>query len=187
MAVTATNLVQGPGTLYTGDFGATQPQDSAITDPPDVANWTDAGGTDSGLSLSVNQKYSQLTVDQIVDMIESRMTERTITVATNLAEISLDNLALALNITGPASGTGYKSLDIAAANSSATKALYKSLIMDGWGPNMARRRVIIPKILSTAEVKFAYQKDGQTFYSVEFTAHWVDATTPIVHLVDADA
>ena len=45
MSVTATNLCLGPGTLYTGAFGAAEPADADVNTTPEVSAWTDLGGT----------------------------------------------------------------------------------------------------------------------------------------------
>ena len=73
MTVTATNLIQGPATIYAGAFGATEPAD--IDTAPGVG-WTDLG---------------------------RKRTGRSINVATSLAEPTLENLARAMNNTAPTS------------------------------------------------------------------------------------
>src|SRR5690606_10269306 len=52
MAVTVTNLIMGPGTVYKGEFQATEPADSDVTLPLNETNvsgdWVDLGGTNGG-------------------------------------------------------------------------------------------------------------------------------------------
>lgn len=186
MSTTVTNLIQGPATLYIGAFGAAEPEDTAVATPPVSPAWKDCGGTSGGLTLSINQTYSQLSVDQIVDTPESRLTGRVITVATSLAEGTLTNLKTVLNggtVTDDAvAHTQTYDPDIA---DSATQPDYAAIIFDGWAPALLRRRVVVRKVLSTAEVGIAYTKDGQTLFPVTFTAHYVDSTTPLFHVCDA--
>lgn len=166
----------GPATLYQGDFGADEPAGSLINSAPAASAWTDVGGTLDGLEISIEQNYSDLTVDQVVDKAGGRLTERTIQVVTKLAEPTLDNLFFALNDGTPASGAGWKSYEPNFA-SSATQPTYRALLFDGYGENSLRRRVILRRVLSTAGVKFAYKKDEQTVYEVTFTCYYVDAQT----------
>jgi hypothetical protein len=111
MSVTTTNLIQGPGTLYTGAFGATEPTDTAVNAIPAASAWTDMGGTQDGVKLSVDQTYSELEVDQITLRVGSRLTKADFTIETSLAEATLENLSTTLNGGTAASGAGFKSFD----------------------------------------------------------------------------
>ncbi|MGH8571195.1 MAG: hypothetical protein ACREX8_01290, partial [Gammaproteobacteria bacterium] len=126
MAVTATNLILGPGSLYTGVFGVAEPADTAVASPPG-AGWTDVGGTSDGVTLTVNQEFTELAVDQIVDVPGRRLTKRDMTIGTNLAEPTLDNLVVAMNGGTTATGAGFKSLEPAFATS-ATQPTYKAVL-----------------------------------------------------------
>jgi hypothetical protein len=184
MALSVTNLIQGPGVLYTGAFGATEPLDTAVATAPAVA-WTDAGGTDGGVKLTVDQKFSALSVDQVVDRAGSRMTGREWMINTNLAEPTLANLSIALNGGTAASGTGYASYD-PINTAAAFSPTYIAVLIDGYAPGNVtwRRRVIVRKTLSTAKAELSYQNDKQTFIPVEFTGHYVSSSITPVHVVD---
>lgn len=184
MAVVASNLTLGPGTLYRGAEGATEPLETAVATAPDSGAWTDVGATSDGVTLSLELEYTEMTVDQSVDRIGSRLTARTMTLATNLAEVTLENLSFALNAGGTIStGTGYKSFE-PANDTSATQPTYSALIFDGIAPGGGNRRVVGRRMLSTENVEFAYTKDEMTVYSVTFTAHYVDGSTPPFQIVD---
>jgi hypothetical protein len=133
MAVLATNLVQGPATLYSGAFGAAEPLDTAVNTTPAASSWTDVGGTQDGVKLTIDQSYTELEVDQVVDRVGSRLTKRDFTVETSMAEPTLANLSLSLNGGTSASGAGYASFEPSFA-SSATQPTYKALLFDGWAP-----------------------------------------------------
>lgn len=177
MPVTSTNLIQGPATIYVGDFGATEP--ATISTAPGVG-WTDVGGTKGGLELNISSEYSQLTVDQIVDIIESRRTGREITAKTSLAEATLDNLARAIANTAPAANV--LSLDDGLA---AFKPPYKAILIDGVAPGGFRRRIIIRKTLPTDAVGMSYKKDDQTVLPVTWRLHWVSASIIPMRIEDA--
>lgn len=186
MAVTATNLTLGPGTLYTGAFGATEPADTAVNATPATSAWTDVGATDGGVKLSVDQKYTELSCDQIVDSVGRRLTQREITLDTNLAEVTLANLSTAMNGGTSATGSGFASLDPLNVTS-ATQPTYIALIMDGYAPGTTatwRRRVIARKCLNTSSLQLSYAKDKQTFIPVTFNAHYVSSSITPIHVVD---
>lgn len=186
MSVTATNLTMGPGTLYTGAFGATEPADTAVNATPAASAWTDVGGTDGGVKLSVDQKFTELTVDQIVDSVGRRLTQREVMLDTNLAEPTLANLSMAMNGGTAATGSGFASLEPLNVTS-ATQPTYIAVIMDGYAPGTTqtfRRRVIARKCLNTSRLDMAYSKDKQTFIPVTFSAHYVSSSIASFHVVD---
>lgn len=187
MPVTTTNLIQGPGTLYIGAFGAVEPLDTAVSSPPSSEAWTDVGGTTDGVQLSIMQEFAELAVDQIVDVPGRRLTRRDFSLTTNMAEPTLENLAIAMNAgsvsTGGSGATGYKKLE-PTSDTSATQPTYKAAICDGYAPEQRRRRIIVRKVLSTNNVDFAYQKDNQTVFTVTFSAHYVSPSIKPFSIVD---
>lgn len=184
MSVVTTNLTQGPGTVYTGAFGATEPTDALVNTTPAASAWSDLGGTDGGVKLSVDQKYNPLTVDQIVDRAGSRLVSRDIMISTSLAEFTLANLSTIMNGGTQASGSGYATFEPLYATS-ATQPNYMAFILDGWAPGGAfRRRVILRKGLSTSKVEASYMKDKQTFVPCEFTGHFVTTSIAPIHVAD---
>jgi hypothetical protein len=183
MSVTATNLILGPGTLYSGAFGATEPTDAAVNTTPQASAWTDMGGTDGGAKLTIDQKFTELTVDQVVDSLGRRLTQREIMVDTNLAEPTLANLSLAMNGGTVATGSGWSSLDPLNVTS-ATQPAYIAVILDGYAPAGFRRRVIIRKALNTSSIQSAYAKDKETYIPVTFNGHYVSSSITPFHIVD---
>ena len=183
MSVTATNLILGPATLYTGLFGATEPLDTAVNTTPAASAWTDCGATDGGVKLTIDQKFTELTVDQVVDSLGRRLTQREIMVDTNLAEPTLANLSMAMNGGTQATGAGYASLDPLNVTS-ATQPTYIAVILDGYAPNGFRRRVIIRKCLNTSSIQSAYAKDKETYIPVTFNGHYVSSSITPFHVVD---
>lgn len=191
MAVTATNLIAGPGDLYIGAFGATEPADSAVSTTPSASTWTDAGGTQDGVEIAVNLDYFELEVDQIVDVPGRRLVKRDLQIATNLAEATLSNLVAALNggtVTASASYSSYEP----AQDTAATQPTYRALMFDGWAPQTAagvsnRRRIIARKVLSIENVEVSYKKDDQTLFPVTFGAHYVSSAIKPFRIIDQTA
>ena len=177
MSVNSTNLIQGPATVYRAPFGTVEP---ATIDAAPGVGWTDVGGTKGGLELNIASEWADLTVDQILDVIERRRTGRTVTAKTSLAEATLENLAAAIGNTAPAA-------DVLELDSGldAFAPDYDALLIDGIAPGGFRRRIIIRKTLSTDAVGVAYKKDDQTVIPVTWSLHWVSASISPLKIEDA--
>jgi hypothetical protein len=167
MPVTATNLIQGPATLYTGIFGVTEP--ATVAAAPGVG-WVDVGGTQDGVTLSVELEFSELSVDQIVDIPGQRITKRVAKVKTNLAEATLANLAIALN---ELAGSVVANKFTPSNGLAAFTPNYAALLIDGIAPGGFKRRIIVRRALQISTVESAYKKDGQTLFPIEFASHYV--------------
>jgi hypothetical protein len=189
MSVTASNLVGGPATLYLGLYGATEPADTAVNTTPATSAWNDLGGTDGGLELNMGMDFFELGADQVTWIMERRNSKMDPRIKTSLAELTLENFKYAMNSLGTiTSGSGFKSYDVDITNS-ATQPTYVALLVDGWAPSSAgvakRRRVVARKCLQMGNIEFAYKKDGQSFYTVEFGVHYIDGTTKPIRWIDA--
>jgi hypothetical protein len=76
-----------------------------------TANWVEAGGTVGGLSIAFNVQRGSISIDQFTDPVLTPVSGRTITMSTNLAEITVANLdaSAALGTTATtAAGSGTK-------------------------------------------------------------------------------
>lgn len=188
MSVTVSNLIMGPGTVYNGLFGALEPTDATVNVSPATSSWTDIGGTLNGITLSVDQTYTELMVDQLVDSIGRRLTKREFLVTTQMAEPTLNNLSIALNGSTTTSGSitsggTYNTLEPLYATS-ATQPTYIALLIDGYSINSFRRRAIFRRMLSTAKVDTAMDKAKQTVFTVSFNGHYVSSVISPIHIVD---
>lgn len=184
MTVTVTNLIMGPATLYIGEFGATEPTDTTINDTPAASAWTDLGGTQDGAKMTIDQTYTALELDQVVDEAGARLTKRVFTIETNLAEPTLENLKYLLNDGTAASGAGFKSFEPIYA-SSATQPTYRAVLLDGYSPQQFRRRFIIRRCLSNDKVESTYAKDKQTLFTVKWQGFYVSAGIAPFKTIDA--
>ena len=177
MPVTSTNLIQGPATVYVAPFGTADP--ATIATAP-AAAWIDVGGTKGGLELNVSSEFATLTVDQIVDIIESRRTGREVTVKTTMAEATLENIAQAIANAAPVANV--LELDDGLA---AFKPAYSAILIDGIAPGGFRRRIIVRKTLPTDAVGIGYKKDDQTVVPVTWKLHWVSTVIKSLKIEDA--
>jgi hypothetical protein len=185
MTVTTTNLIQGPGALYADAFGATEPADTAVGSAPG-GTFSDMGGTNDGITLTVTTEWAELEVDQIAETPERRRTKVETVIATNLAEPTLENLSRSVNLDPDdiSTGVGFEALDLVGGELALNSPWYQAILLDGRAPNGMRRRVIARKCLNTADVENAYSKGDQTLIPVEFTAHYVSSSITAVHIVD---
>lgn len=186
MAVTTSNLIQGPGTLYHGAFGASEPSDATVGTAPSASTWTDVGGTEGGVTLSVNQEYAELIVDQLVDTPERRITKRETALATSMAEPTLSNLSLALNGGTVTASSGYSTYD-PDTTTSATQPTYSALLFDGFAPSSLNRRVVGRKMLQVDAVEAAWQKEDKTMFAGRFVGHYVSSAIRPWRLIDETA
>ena len=187
MGVTVTNLLQGPGTLYYGDYSATaanEPDNTAINVAPAASAWTDLGGTQDGVTMEVAREYANLAVDQIIDTPDRRQTTREFSLATNLAEITLENLARASNedeTVNVTTGAGWKQYE---PDENPFIPRFFACIFDGYAPSNLRRRVFGRRMLCIDPIQTAHKKDSQQLYTVKFAAHYVSSTVRPYKIVD---
>jgi hypothetical protein len=181
--VTTTNLIQGPADLYVGDFGATEPTDGLVNSAPAASAWSGVGGTLSGVEWTINRTFAELEVDQIVDLVESRLTKRGFAIKTQLAEATLDNLKLVLNGGTLDSGAGFQAFE-PDASTSATQPLYKAILLDGYAPDSKRRRFVLRRVLATDDVGIKYGKSDQGVWTVTFIGHYVSASIRPYRIID---
>jgi hypothetical protein len=188
MAVNVTNLIQGPANLYGGLFGALEPSDTAINASyvTTAGGFTDLGGTLDGVNLTIDQTWSDLDADQIIDVAGTRQVKRQVAVATKLAEPTLNNLATVLNDSAPttaAASAFYEPSDGMAAFVPA----YRALLFEGFSPNGRRRWVILRKVINTEGTGFAAKKDDQGNFSVTWKTFYVSSAIRPFRVVDQTA
>ncbi len=187
----AYQVIQGAGRMYTGVFsltGANEPGLTAINSTPQASAWTYAGFTSDGITVTINQTFSEMRVDQLADRVGTKLTERELAVAANLAEATLENLVLGLNggtITTAASNKYYEPT----YDGSELQPSYIAVLFDGYAPSSSagvskRRRFVLRKVISTENVESAYTKDGLTLVPVTFTTHYVSDTLAPFRIID---
>lgn len=187
--ITVTQLIQGPGTFYLGaQYTAAyttvgEPANAAINTTPQSSAYTDVGGTKDGVTIEVAREFSELEVDQVVDIPDRRLTKREFSLSTNMAEPTLENFAKAQNESAPTSGAGFKVYE-PTNTSAATQPIYCSTLFDGYAPGQFRRRVIGRRMLSVDPTTFAYKKDDQTVFNVKWAGHFVSDSIAPYKIID---
>lgn len=185
----ATNIIAGAAELFRAPFGTAEPLDTAVASPLDPEDWPSLGGTDDGVTTNVSHEWFNLRMDQVIDAPGARKTGRTITVATNLVEGTLENIALAIaqdaaTITSGGTGpTAFRALEVQGDDSGAEPD-YSAIILRGRAPSGKRRLFLMRKVLQTEDVESAYKKDDQWLIPVTFTCFWVSASVRPFKIVD---
>jgi hypothetical protein len=190
MPASAANLMVGPGSMWTGVFGAVEPLDTAVVDALDDEVWADRGATDGGVTVTAAKEYFRLRMDQAVESPGRVLTELDVSLATNFAEPTIENWAIALAdaasaITAGGTGaTAFKAMDMGGPAEPGQPPTYLAALFRGRAPAGKRRMVIVRKALSIEEVESEYKRDDQTFIPCTMAAHWVSASIKSVHVVD---
>lgn len=187
----AYQVIQGAGRMYTGLFsatGANEPGLSAINAVPQASAWTYNGFTSDGITVTIDQAFSEMRVDQLADRVGTKMTERQLAVQANLAEATLENFTLGLNSGTITTGAGYKYYE-PVYDGSELQPVYIAVLFDGYAPASAagvskRRRFVLRKAISTENVEMAYKKDSLTLVPVTFTTHYVSDTVAPFRIID---
>ena len=187
----AYQVIQGAGRMYTGVFSLTaanEPALTAINSAPQASAWTYTGFTSDGITVNIDQSFSEMRVDQIADRVGTKMTERQLSLQANLAEATLANLSLGFNggtITTAAEYSYYEPV----YNGDELQPVYIAVLFDGYAPASSagvskRRRIILRKAISTESVESAYKKDSLTLVPVTFTSHYVSDTVAPFRIID---
>lgn len=187
-------VVAGPAMLYTGALGVltAAPADDAVNSAPAASAYTLVQGTMGGVTWSHEDKPLALTVDQVPYGIDDRVQEIDLQVVTTIAAASLANLALALNTTVGATGSGYATLD-APLGTSMTQRPTTTLLIDGFAPTGdsgvvgPRRRLYLPRCRQFGKVQAVYARDKQVGWDVTWNVYYVNDTTPPYHITDQTA
>lgn len=184
----AFQVIMGAASLYVGAFGATEPADAAVNTTPQASAWTDAGFTLDGATLTLNQEFATMTVDQLADIIGRKMTSRDVQVKVNLAEATLENLTYGLNSGTVTTASGYKTYD-PIYDGTELQPTYRAILLDGYAPaNSAgvvkRRRFVLRKVLGIDNVEIAYKKGDQTVVPVTFGCHYVSTVLAPFRIID---
>lgn len=186
MAAVAANAIAGPAAVWTAPFGTAEPADSAISATFAASGWTDVGGTLDGVTITAENEFFELAMDQVVDLVGRVQISRNLQVATQLAEPTLANLTVALNGGTVAASASYGTFTPATLTAGVAPT-YKALALEGLAPGGFRRWLFFRKVLSIESIEIPYKKDGQSVYPVTFGAHYVSNAIAPFKVVDQTA
>ncbi len=203
MATNVRNIIVGAAQLYlssklstdgtpaasyplgTGTTGVAAAGASAYLDTQTSTTngWRNVGFTSAGLELSYEPNFGEVTVDQSLDAARLFKQSQKVTVKTEFAEATLDNLFIVMNqqastLTGTGLGTGgtgnyAQNLDIV-GGSLGDYPVERSLIAVGQSPrsnntvNGQERVYYAARVMSIDTSAHALKRDAGTFFPVNF-------------------
>jgi hypothetical protein len=181
----------GAGRMYTGVFSLTaanEPALTAINAVPQSSAWTYTGFTNDGITITIEQEFAEMTVDQLADRVGRKLTGRSLNIQANLAEATLENFTLGLNGGTITTGAGYKLYE-PVYDGTELQPTYIAILFDGYAPASAagvskRRRFVLRKAIQTENVETAYKKGDMTLVPVTFSAHYVSDTVAPFRIID---
>lgn len=159
MAITADNIIMGPGDLKLGAPGAHE------------ALLHNVGSTKDGISIASDRTYYDVIVDQAPGPVDIKETVRQVTLKTSLAESSLVNLARAWGYPETAVADGVFKLGVP------TTTPFMQLMALSPGAGGLRRKLTGVKVVSVGNGEHRYQRSGETIIPVEFRCLF-DPTKP---------
>lgn len=152
------NLLTDPGYLFWAPLGSTAPVNtvagSLFTDTWPVA-WLGLGATEDGSTFSYESKVEPIRVAELFDPVRYATTERSGSIAFNLADFTLTNLRRALNGgTIITTGTGATALNEYAPPDPGTEVR----AMIGWESRDATVRLVAYQCLNGGTISSAFKK-----------------------------
>jgi len=139
----------GPGKLYSAAVGSVEPATLATVW---AVAWTDLGYTVEGSSFVISPSYEEIEVAEELDPIDIQATGRDLTVSFALAQLTAENLQLALNGGTITTGTGEKTIEPAAGTAVPT---YTAL---GWRSSDSKEQYVWRRCLQTGDIEIARRK-----------------------------
>lgn len=187
----AYQVIQGAGRMYVGTFDPTianEPALANINAAPQASAWTYCGFTSDGITITINQSFSEMRVDQRADRVGTKLTERELQVQANLAEATLENFSLGFNGGTITTGANYRYFE-PVYDGTELQPTYVAILFDGYAPSSStgvskRRRFLLRKALSTENVETSYKKDSLTLVPATFTTHYVSDTVAPFRIID---
>jgi len=160
-------LLTGVGALYVAPVGEVFP---ALEVTP-AGNWVALGNTIDGVTINIEQENEEITVDQETGPVKAIRTTEGVTVSTNLAVSTLENLAQVLSQTittvAPGSGTiGTKSIGLYRG----TTVVEKAFLFRGNSPYGAAftGQYQLTRGYFAGETETEFVKDGVAQIPIEF-------------------
>lgn len=168
MAVNVANVLVGQAVLYTGPVGTVNPVDSLVPGAEWLSPWTHVGATEEGVSIAVGTDTVDTRIEEKSAPVHRHLNISNIRLLAGLSEDVLETMVVAYGggtITSVAAGVGQpgkKTLTLS------DEFEYVAAGFEGMSPAGLFRRVVIPKVVSVADVTTAYRRaQNNRAYSIE--------------------
>jgi hypothetical protein len=192
---TSNNIIVGAAALYTfngslsgsigegdlPDFVAGESyKETLATEALTVTDWRNVGYTSNGLELQFMPDFGEVKVDQVLDVARLFKQGMKVTMATQFAEATLENLLVSIAAadadkaeiaTGTGVGAGSEELDLQSGELGAVP-LERGIVAVGPGtgdPSVHKERIYVGyRALSIDNVTVAAKRDAATEFAVSF-------------------
>jgi hypothetical protein len=124
---------------------------------------TSIGSTDGGVMLTVGNEYHDVEVDQSKVPIDTKLDKRTAQLTWDMAESTLNNLALAMALPTSAVSGSVVSVGLQEPEE-------KTIYIIGPAPDSKKRTIHVFKAKVTGSPEMAYRKDEKVVVPLEITA-----------------
>ena len=179
------NVLVGAASLYTAPVGTAMPPDTLAAGTEWASPWTSVGATEEGMSFAVGSDTVDIRIEEQSTPVLVVMNTRNIRVLAALSEDTVESMKLGYGggtivTTAPATGVAGKK----------TLTLSDTLDMlacgfEGRSPAGLFRRVLIPKVVSVADITTAYRRAANNrSYAIELRAL---SPSSAIAIVDATA
>lgn len=166
-------ILAGPLDVYFAPTGTTFPAVSVTDDDvKDGGTWTFIGYTEGGVKVAHPQTVVELRADQVTGPIKAVRSEEGLEITFDLASLTLENYALALNqaVTGPTTGGGEKSVTPyrGGFQVETLALLVRQGHLSPYGDKVLQFEV--PACFNTGSPEATFTKDNKAVLSVSFHA-----------------
>lgn len=144
-------LALGPGILYVGPLGTTEPTDLTTAWATVDADWTALGYTDEGSEFTYSLDTDDVEVAEEVDKVSTQTTGRASGVNFALAEITATNLQRAMNGGTVTTGTGMVTFEPPDLGD-------EQRIMIGWESEDGTERWVYRQCFNKGDISMARRK-----------------------------
>lgn len=146
------NLIAKNATLKVGAYGAAE------------GAAADVGALEGGVAFEMVRDYSEIKADPWLGPVDMKKTGEKMIVKCAMAEVTLDNLAVAFDYpTGAV--TGGDTFNFGGDDT----VTFRTLYINGDGPAEGTRKITLHKVVSVGSAGHAYKKGEKTVVEVEFT------------------
>lgn len=171
MPITTTNVLVGAATLFIAPANTIGPPDSLADGAQWSSPWVTPGGTEEGVSFAVGSDTTDIRIEEQSTPVRVTMNTRNIRILAALSEDTIENMKLAY-------GGGIITTTAAAVGVPGKKGLKLSEELDelaagfeGKSPQGFFRRVVIPRVISVADVTTQYRRAANNrSYAIELRA-----------------
>lgn len=172
MATSPFEIIAGPAEAWVAAVGESFP-DVDTADPTDGTNWIALGDTEGGVNSKHGQTIELIRTDQSTGPKKAIRTEEVLEITTQLAELTLENFAIALNdatVTEVSAGAGQIGTKAIPLMQGLDVSQFALLVRGPSPYGDFDLQYQVPIVVQIAEPEPAFTRDDKAVLGVTFTA-----------------